>query len=109
MKLTKRRPVRLFASLGRNVKPRKSKDRVRSGAIGIFAVNDPGLLRVQLQTALRKPLLQRLMQLKRLCLAPTMADGVIGIAFKRDVRELPVHPAIKRIVKKKIRQHGADN
>src|SRR4051812_35002608 len=67
------------------------------------------LLRVQLQTALRKPLFQRLMQLERLCLAPTMADGIIGVAFERDVRELPFHPAIERIVKKKIRQHGADN
>jgi hypothetical protein len=84
-------------------------NRILSGAIGIFAVNDPGLLRVQLQKALRKPLFQRLMQLKRLCLAATMADGVIGIAFERDVRELPVHPAVERVVKKKIRQYGADN
>src|SRR3954470_23703810 len=84
-------------------------NRIGSDAIGIFAVDDPGLLRVQLQMALRKPLLQRLMQLERLCLAPTMADGVIGVAFKRDVRELPVHPAIERIVKKKIRQHRTDN
>src|SRR3954449_8666158 len=84
-------------------------NRVLSSAIGIFAVNDLGLLRVQLQTAFRKPLLQRLMQFKRLCLAPTMADGVIGVAFDRDVREFPVHPTIKRIVKKKIRQHRTDN
>jgi hypothetical protein len=83
-------------------------NRVRSGAIGIFAVDDPGLLRVQLQTALRKPPFQRLMQLKRLCLAPTMSDGVIGVAFEWDVRELPVHPAVERVVKKKTRQHGTD-
>jgi len=38
-----------------------------------------------------------------------MADGVVGVAFERDIRELPVHPAIERIVKKKIRQHGTDN
>jgi hypothetical protein len=36
-----------------------------------------------------------------------MADGVIGVAFERDVRELPVHPAVERVVKKKIR--GTDN
>jgi hypothetical protein len=43
-------------------------NRIGSGAIGIFAVNDLGLLRVQLQTALRKPLFQRLRaRFERLC------------------------------------------
>ena len=77
-----------------------------------FTVSELAVLRIvgdERQKALRKPLLQRLMQLKRLCLAPTMADGVVGVAFERDVRELPVHPAIERIMKKKVRQHGTDN
>src|SRR6266478_8095157 len=50
--------------------------RVVPGAICIIAINDLGLLRVQLQSALRKPLLQRLTQLQRLSLAPTVADSI---------------------------------
>ncbi len=34
---------------------------------------------------------------------------IISISFERDVRVFPLHPAIERVVKKKIRQYRADN
>src|SRR5205814_3783154 len=44
----------------------------------------------------------------RLRLAPTMADSIIGVSLERDVRVLPLHPTIERIVKKKVSQYRAD-
>ena len=64
---------------------------------------------MQLKPAVRKPLCQRLAQSLRLRLTSTVADSVIGIALERDVRVLPLHPSIERVVKKEIRQHGADD
>jgi len=43
----------------------------------------------------------------RLVPGPTVADRVVSIAFERNVREIPTHPHIERIVKKEVCQEGA--
>jgi hypothetical protein len=37
-----------------------------------------------------------------------MADDIIGIALKRDIRMVPAHPQVERIMQEEIRQEGAD-
>src|SRR5207302_6257438 len=37
-----------------------------------------------------------------------MADSIIGVSLERDVRVLPLHPTVERIVKKKVSQYRAD-
>jgi hypothetical protein len=38
-----------------------------------------------------------------------MADDIIGIALKRDIRMVPAHPQVERIMQEEIRQEGADD
>src|ERR1700680_1725389 len=83
--------------------------RIAAPSPPVLAVYDLGLLRMQLQLALRKPLLQRVAQAARLRFAATMADNIIGIALKRDIGVVLPQPAIKRIVEKEISQGGANN
>src|SRR5260370_42412406 len=42
-------------------------------------------------------------------LALTVADSIISISLERDIRVFPLHPTVERIVKKEVRQHGADD
>src|SRR4029453_12779788 len=77
--------------------------------ICVLAVNDLGLLRVQLQLAFRKPLFQRLTQLKRLCLALAMTDRIVGISLERNGRILSSHPTVEDVVKKQICKHGTNH
>src|SRR5260370_31019427 len=42
-------------------------------------------------------------------LALTVADRISSIPLERDLRVFPLHPSVERIVKKEVRQHGADN
>src|SRR5947208_10935968 len=37
-----------------------------------------------------------------------MAASIIGVSLERDVRVLPLHPTVERIVKKKVSQYRAD-
>ena len=37
-----------------------------------------------------------------------MADSIISISLERDIQVFPLHPTVERIVKKEVRQHGAD-
>jgi len=53
--------------------------------VAVLAVDDLRLLRMQLQLAHRKPRFQHLTQLACLCFANTVADGIIGVALKRDI------------------------
>src|SRR3954467_13158939 len=77
--------------------------------VGILAVHDPGLLRMQFQVAFRKPLPQHIQQLTSLLLTVAMDDRIVCIALEWTRRKLPLHPRIERVVKEKIRQHRADH
>jgi hypothetical protein len=64
---------------------------------------------MQRQSAISKSRLKRGPQRHGLVFSATVANRIIGIALERYVREVPAHPHIERIVKKKIRQEGADD
>src|ERR1035438_2724861 len=75
----------------------------------ILAVDYFCLLRMKCQPAFSEPLLKRCVQISRLLLTSTMADDIIGIALKRDIRMVPAHPQVERIMQEEIRQEGADD
>jgi hypothetical protein len=83
---------------------------VRGGPapLRILAGDDLRLLRMQLPPTRGTPRLQLLPQARHLRLRPTMAHRIIGIAFERDVRMVPLHPHIERILHEEIRQQGTD-
>ncbi len=61
-------------------------------ASGILAVDDPGLLRMKLQTALGKALPDRLHNRPSLALAPAVDNCIIRISLETQMRERPLHP-----------------
>jgi len=63
---------------------------------------------MQRQSAISQSRLKRSAQRHGLVFGATVANRIIGIALERYVREVPAHPHIERIVKKEIRQEGAD-
>ena len=64
---------------------------------------------MQRRSAISKSRLKRGAQRHGLVFGATVANRIIGIALERYVREVPAHPHIERIVKKEIRQEGADD
>jgi hypothetical protein len=75
----------------------------------IPAVDDFSLVRMKRQPTVSKTRVQSVLKRHRLILAPTMTDRVVSIPFKRNVREIPTHPHVKRVVKKQVCQEGADH
>src|ERR1700748_397238 len=80
-----------------------------SSSIVVLAVNDPGLHRVKLQTALLEPITDRFEHLLRVPLAPAMDDGVVCIALELDRRKGPSHPDIERVVQEQVGEQRADD
>jgi hypothetical protein len=81
---------------------------VVSASIIVLAIDDFGLVRMQRQRALREPLLQRCPQRLGLFFTATMADRIIGVSLERNVRMVPRHPYVERVVQKEIRQERAN-
>ena len=75
--------------------------------IVIFAVNDPGLRWMKLQSALRQPIPDGLQHRPRLSLTSAVDQVIISISLEWDARMIPTHPFIERMVKKQIRQQRA--
>ena len=74
----------------------------------VFAVDDPRLVRVQLESNLVHPrgdLVEHV-----LCLTRRLAvhDRVVGVALERTAREVPGHPDIERVVHEQVRQDRRD-
>ena len=82
---------------------------VVSASIIVLAIDDFGLIRMQRQRALREPLLQRCPQRPGLFFTATMADRIIGVSLERNVRMVPRHPYVERVVQKEIRQERAND
>jgi hypothetical protein len=80
---------------------------VGPSSILILAVDNLGLLRVELQSTRPEPLRQLLPQALRLRLRPTVTPRIIGITFARDVGMVPRHPRIERVMHEEVRPHGA--
>ena len=54
-------------------------------------------------------LLNRILQLRCLRFTITVTNHVVRVTLERDVREIPSHPEIERIVEIKIRQNRTDD
>jgi hypothetical protein len=78
-------------------------------SIVVLAVNDPGLHRVKLQTALLEPIADRFEHLLRVPLAPAMDDRVVGIALELDRWKIPAHPDIERVVQEQVGEQRTDD
>src|SRR5229473_3976804 len=74
-----------------------------------LAVDNPGLHRMKLQTALRKASPNSIQHRPSFLLRPTMDDGIVRIALEVDVRKRPPHPRIKRVVQKEIGEQRTDH
>src|SRR6516225_1958065 len=113
-------PNQKFDFLGYTFRPRLSRPEgvaeevellvgVVSAPVIILAVDDVRLLGMKRQATFGEPPLKRCAQHLCLRFAPTVTDRIIGITLEWDVRIVPPHPPVERIVEKKIRQEGADD
>src|SRR5215471_3625372 len=83
--------------------------RVLASPVPVFAVDDFGLCRMHLQTALRQARLT--LHLEGFCflLATTVHQSIVSIPTPWVIRMRPRHPDIERVVKKEIGQDWADH
>src|SRR5262249_21362871 len=105
VKLTKSLPTPIFRlpRTKRITKKIEFLGWVRSSPIFVLAIDNLRLLRMKLQPTLLQPLRYRIPNFLSLASRPAMHDGVIGIPLKRQMRILPRHPHIERIMQKQIR------
>jgi hypothetical protein len=64
---------------------------------------------MHLQPAFRQPRSNGMHDLLRLRLTAAVDHRIIGITRKRTLREVSLHPCVKRIVHEQIHQHRADH
>src|ERR1035437_6384838 len=72
-------------------------------SIGILAIHDLGLLRIEFQLAFRKPLLKHVQQLAGLILAVAVDDRIDREKLERTCKKLALHPHVERIMQEQIR------
>ena len=84
-------------------------NRVVLPPIVVLAIDDLGLLRVELQPTRREAFLQCGFQLLGLLLRPTVADPIIRISLERYAGKVPPHPGIERVVQKQVGQQRTDD
>jgi hypothetical protein len=84
-------------------------DRIIAFAVGVLAIDDRGLLRMEIQPAFQESPLQNLAQPRSFMLATAVADDVVGIPLKRNTGKSPLQPYIEHIVQKQISQKGAND
>ena len=74
----------------------------RTPPVGIFAIHNVCLVRMQFQMALRQPRGDARLKPARLRFTLAMRDEVIGRALEGDGRLFPAHPGIERIMQEEI-------
>jgi hypothetical protein len=74
--------------------------------VGILAIDHFRLLRMQLQPTLLQPCRHFDTHQVRFPLCSAMDDDVVRVALERQMRPVPAHPEIERIVQKQIGQQG---
>jgi len=79
---------------------------VRAAPLPVLAVDDPGLVRVQLQPDLAHPFLDRRQHGARPRLADAVDHSVVHVTFEPDAGELPGHLGVERVVEEQISEHG---
>jgi hypothetical protein len=67
-----------------------------------LAVDDAGLVLVELEPAVRQPRGDHSPKLSGLLLASRVHDHVVAVALELDARVLPGHPEIERVVQKRV-------
>jgi len=82
---------------------RKRRVLCRITPICVLAIHDPGFVGMQPQPDLYHPVFDRCAHLLSVLLAGAVHDGVVRETFERDVREVPGHPRIERIMQKQVR------
>jgi hypothetical protein len=105
-----RLPAFVAGRAGAEGEPQERERGVRmpTSPVGVLAVHDPGLGRVQPQPDLGHPVCDRLDQHPGLTLACAVHHRVVGVALELDGWEPPGHPGVKRVVHEQVRQHGRD-
>ena len=83
--------------------------RIIPSPIVILTVDNFRLLQVQLQSTFRKSPFDRHPKSFRFGFAPTVTNPIIGVPLKWNLRILPLHPSIERIMQKEIRKQGTDH
>src|ERR1700686_2168344 len=63
---------------------------------------------MKLQSAFSKALLKGLFECLRLHLTYAMAESVVSEPFKGNVRMIPEHPPVERVMKKQVTQQGCN-
>jgi len=77
--------------------------------IVILAVDNLGLLRMELQSTIREALLQRIFQMFGLLPCAAVTNTIIGVPLEGNARIVPLHPRIEGIVQEQVRQQRTDH
>jgi hypothetical protein len=80
----------------------------RAPPVGIFAIPNVCLGRMEFQMALRQPCGDTRLKPARLRFTLAMRDDIIGLALEGDGRVFSLHPGIERIMQEEIREERAD-
>jgi hypothetical protein len=78
-------------------------------AVGVLAVDQLGLLRVECQTAGSEATVDLLPEGACLAFAAAVADDVVGIPFERHAGPHPPQPQVERIVQEQVGQQRRDH
>src|SRR6201987_5640072 len=77
--------------------------------VDILAVDDLRLLRMQQQLAGRQAVGNRAPECSRLLGALAMTNDVVPVPLEQDVRKVPRHPRVERVMQEEICQQGRDH
>ncbi len=69
-----------------------------------FAVDNPCLIRMNLQAAFPEPLREPFFDVLRLVKTTAMDESIIRIAAKRQPRKLRCHPTIEGVMQEEVRE-----
>src|SRR5690349_9429379 len=79
-----------------------------ASAIGVLAVDNLRLLRMQHQLAVRQTFSKCVAPSTCLTFGSAATDRIVGISLERNMREFPSHPYVEGIVQEQVRQQRRD-
>src|SRR3954462_4838038 len=78
-------------------------------AVGVLAVDQLGLLRMEHQATFAEPAVQHLTKRQGLAFGTAVTDDVIGIPFERYPWHLPLQPDVEHVVQEQVSQEWVDH
>jgi hypothetical protein len=99
----------------RKARPKREPQKIKAlvsiatVSIAIFTEDNFCLLHIQFQPTFSQPTSDSIQQVFGLLFTYTMANHIIGIAFKRYFRKMPLHPLVQCIVQKQIGKQWTDH